>query len=185
MDAAKLERIPKITDTLKSSFKTIKDAVEAIRFSNETAAIEFLDVYDSLPIGDRQYLSIEAICLKAEIAPSAFLGAVFMACKDLRGKESALIAINSHPQVLKDTIRFASEPGGDRDRKMLHEATGFLPTPKGGSINVNLMNNVPQFKNPERVPEPEEEDFAELFPSISRDLEEWSLDRKRLLADNG
>jgi hypothetical protein len=68
---------------------------------------------------------------------------------------------------------------------MLHEATGFLPTPKGGSINVNLMNNVPQFKNPERVPEPEEEDFAELFPSISRDLEEWSLDRKRLLADNG
>lgn len=181
---AELAQVPEITSILKSSFKNTKAAIQSIRFSNETAAIEFLKVYDELPVGDREYISIEAICLKAAVSPAALLGATFLACKTIRGQESALIAVNAHPQILKDTIQFASLPGGDRDRKMLHEAVGFLPTPKGGSINVNLLGGVPQFKNPEHHIEPDEENFEELFPSISRSLEDWSNDRKRLLADN-
>lgn len=178
-----IELAPYITDILKNSFKTVKAAIQAIRFSNETTAIEFLAVYDALPAGDRDYIPIEAVCLKASVSPSALLGATFLACKTMRGQESALIAVNAHPAVLKSTIRFANLPGGEKDRKMLHEAVGFLPTPKGGSINVNLMGGVPQFKNPERAPEPDEEDFGELFPSINRNLEEWSDDRRKLLAD--
>lgn len=178
-----LELAPYITDILKSSFKTVKAAIKAIRFSNETTAIEFLKVYDELPAGDRDYISIEALCLKANVSPSALLGATFLACKTMRGQESAMIAVNAHPGVLKETIRFAKLPGGDRDRKMLHEAVGFLPTPKGGSINVNLLNGVPQPQNQNRAPEPDEEDFGSLFPSINRNLEEWSSDRRKLLSD--
>lgn len=182
----KLELCPKITDILKSSFKTVKAAIQAIRFSNDTSAIEFLAVYDEIPACDRDYIPIEAVCLKAGVSPSALLGATFLACKTVRSQESALIAVNAHPKVLKDTIRYASLPGGDRDRKLLHEAVGFLPTPKGGSINVNLLNGVPQHQKPDRpAAEPivEEEDFGSLFPNINRNLEKWSSDRRKLLSD--
>lgn len=185
VDPEKLARTPEITSVLKNSFGSVKSAVQAIRHSNETTAIEFLAVYDEIPAGDRDYISIEAICLKANVLPSALLGSLFMACKDMKGKESALIAVLEHPGVLKKTVEYAKTPGGDRDRKMLHEAVGFLPTPKGGSINVNLLNGAPQFpRNPERpAPEPDEENFAELFPSISPHLEEWSDNRRKLLSD--
>lgn len=179
-----LDLSPQITDILKSSFKNVKAAIQAIRFSNETPAIEFLSVYDNIPAGDRDYIPIEAVCLKASVSPSALLGATFLACKMMRGQESALIAVNAHPDVLKATIRFAKLPGGDRHAKIIHEAVGFLPTPKGGSINVNLLNGVPQHQKPERASEPvEEEDFGSLFPNINRNLEKWSSDRRKLLSD--
>ena len=181
-----LYKAPKITDILKSSFKTTKAAIEALRFSNETAAIEFFMVYDEIPVGDRAYIPIEAVCVKAAVSPSALLGATFMACKDMRGKESALIAVNSHPDVLKNTIRFAALPGGDRDRKMLHEAVGFLPTPKGGMVNVNVMGGQPQYLQPEKPhlgDGSEEEDLNELFPSVMQNQEKWADNRRSLLAD--
>lgn len=180
-----LERAPEITSILKSSFRTVKAAIQAMRHSNDEAAIAFLACYDGLPVGDVDYLPLEAICLKAEVSPAALLGATFLACKTIRGQESALIAVNAHPGVLKKTIEYASLPGGDRDRKLLHEAVGFLPTPKGVSMNVNLLNGQPQFKGPAKDEEPDEEDFAELFPSIGGKLEEWSDDRRKLLSDGG
>lgn len=190
IEAEDFSRCPKITDSLQLAFKTIKAAIEIARFSDETTVIEFFEAYDAIPAGDRDYVPIEAVCLKAQITPSALLGSIFMATKALRGHESAMIAVNSFPDVVQSMVRFAKEPGGERDRKMLAESAviGFLPTPKGVSMSVNLLGGgVPQLQNPEKVQtfesDPEEE-FRELFPSISRDLEEWSADRKRLLADN-
>jgi hypothetical protein len=181
-----LELVPQITDILKSSFKNVKAAISLLRFSNETAAVEFFKVYDELPAGDREYLPIEAVCLKAAITPSALLGATFVACKVVRGQESALIAVNAHPKIMAATVKFAQEPGGDRWAKMVHEGVGFLPTPKGGNINVNLLGGNPVHGNPNRaegpaVPELQNEDFGDLFPSVNRNLEKWSDNRRKLL----
>lgn len=182
-----LELVPQITDILKSSFKNVKAAIQTLRFSNETAAVEFFKVYDELPAGDREYLPIEAVCLKAAVTPSALLGATFVACKVVRGQESALMAVNAHPAVLKKTIEYAKEPGGDRWAKMIHESVGFLPTPKGGgNINVNLLAGNPVHGNPNRaegpaVPELQNEDFGDLFPSVNQNLEKWADNRRKLL----
>jgi hypothetical protein len=180
-----LELVPQITDILKSSFKNVKAAIQTLRFSNETAAVEFFKVYDELPAGDREYLSIEAVCLKAAVTPSALLGATFLACKAVRGQESALMAVNAHPKVLKATIKYAQEPGGERWAKMIHEGVGFLPTPTGGSINVNLLGGNPVYGNPNRAEsapaELQNEDFGDLFPSVNQNLEKWSDNRRKLL----
>jgi hypothetical protein len=181
-----LELAPQITDILKNSFKNVKAAIQTLRFSNEVAAVEFFKVYDELPAGDREYLPIEAVCLKAAVTPSALLGATFLACKTVRGQESALMAVNAHPAVLKATIQWAKLPGGDRHARMIHEAVGFLPTPKGGgNINVNLLGGNPVHGNPDRAEsapaELQNEDFGELFPSVNQNLEKWSDNRRKLL----
>lgn len=181
-----LEVVPQITDMLKSAFKNVKAAIGLLRFSNDTAAVEFFKVYDELPAGDRDYLPIEAVCLKASVTPSALLGATFLACKVVRGQESALIAVNAHPDVMAATVKYAQEPGGDRWAKMLHEGVGFLPTPKGGNINVNLLGGNPVHGNPNRasepsVPELQDENFGDLFPSVNQNLEKWADNRRKLL----
>lgn len=187
VDAEDLRRCPKITDSLQLAFKTVKAAIEVTRFSDETTAIEFFRVYDEIPAGDRDYIPIEAVCLKADITPSALLGTMFMATKALKGHESAMIAVNAFPDVVASMVKFAKEPGGERDRKMLAESAviGFLPTPKGVSMSVNLMGGgIPQLQNPSKAPAIDaetEEDFRELFPAIGADLEEWSADRRKML----
>ena len=183
-----IEQTPHISDILKSSMGSVTAAIDMLRFSNETCAIELLTTYDSLPSGDRDRLPIEAICVKAKVSPAAVLGAALMACRTVRGQQSALIAMNRHPEVLQKTIEVALTPGGDRDRKMIHEATGFLPTPKGGSINVNLLNGIPQSgaqaqNKPKEVEDPD--DFNDVFPSITGNLNHWSEDRHKLLLAEG
>lgn len=194
LTAIEIERVPKITEILKSSFKSVAKAIEAIRFSNETAAIEFLAVYDAVPVGDMKYLSIEAVCAKAKINPLTLLGAATYSARAIRGHESALIAVNAFPDVVRNMVKYAELPGGDRDRKMLAESQviGFLPTPKGGTFNVNLGSaaNGPSgsvgYINPEKPShpvEPEDENFNELFPNVMQNQEKWAENRRALLAD--
>lgn len=165
---------------LKRVLGAAHKAVDALRFSQDPQAIAFLEVYDELPVCDREnYLTLEAICLKAHVSPSAILGATLMASKQLMAQESALKAIIAHPEVVDSTITAAKLLGGDKDRKMLHEAVGFLPTKPGNSINVNLLGGNPQYQN---TPEDDEgESFNEAFPSINADLEQWSDNRRKLL----
>lgn len=185
LPADALARAPQITDILKSAFGKVKDAIAALRFSDDTAAIEFLSVYDDLPVFDRDLIPVEAICVKADVSPTAVLGACLVASKSIKGMESALLSVNNHPAVLRETIRFAMLPGGQADRKVLHEAVGFLPTPKGVAMNVNLLGGNPQLSNPQRKGDDgdEDENFDEMFPSINQRLDKWSDDRKKLLAE--
>lgn len=191
MKRSDLDVVPEITGMLKSGFKTVKAAIATLRFSSETAAIEFFRVFDQIPVGDRDYIPIEAVCLKAGVAPSALIGCVMMASRQIKGQESALIAVNAFPGVVKSMVEFAALPGGDRDRRMLSEsnAIGFLPTKTGGNVNVNLSSGNPVFGNPERqIPtagpvaiEAGDENFGDLFPGINSNLERWSDNRRKML----
>lgn len=187
-----LDSVPEISSILKSTMGSVKKAIAAMRFSNQACIQTFLDTYDAVPEGDREYLSLEAIALKAGVKTPELLGATLLSCKTLRAQESALIAMNSHRKVLKKTIEYAMEPGGHKDRQMLHEAIGFLPSPRGVNMSVNLLGGNPQYTEPKKE-EPEsggdiiegsaEDDFVQAFPSVNGKLEEWSTDRNKLLAD--
>lgn len=181
IDPDELAKQPNISDMLKRVFGTASKAIDALRFSTDPIAVAFLEAYDGLPICDREtYLTLEAICLKAQVSPPALLGATLMASKQLMAQESALKAMVAHPDVVDSTIQFAKLPGGYKDRKMLHESVGFLPTNKGNSLNVQLVNGVTQY-NTNSEDSDDEESFGQAFPSINAELEGWSENRRLLL----
>ncbi|HEY1897826.1 MAG TPA: hypothetical protein VGG62_16215 [Terracidiphilus sp.] len=181
--------MPVVTDIIRGAMGSMRKAIQVLRFSADPAVVSFFETYDTIPQGDREYLPIEAIAFKASVSPVALLGAILLASKTVRGQQSALMAINAHPALLKKTIKYAGMPEGSKDRQMLHQAVGFLPSPHQGGVNMNVnLLGPPQYPQgiaaPEAAPVTEEEiSFESLFPSVKLNLEEWSEDRQRLLAD--
>jgi hypothetical protein len=53
---------------------------------------------------------------------------------------SKLIAAVHHPEIVEATIQAAKGPFGMPDRKMLHDHMGFLPLPKGQTINIDASS---------------------------------------------
>ena len=176
-----LAKSAQITPILDSALGKWRKAIDLLRFSADENAKQFLEIYDQPPKVDRDRVPIEAICIKAEVNPAAILGATLMAARQVSAQESALIAITEHPQVVKDTITFAGLAGGSKDRKMIHQAVGFLPTSKGVSMNVNLSGGNPQFGGAESGGDDDEDSFEQAFPSLNANLENWGNARRRLL----
>ena len=163
--------------------KSAHRAIKYLRFSSDGSAKQFLETYDSLPKVDRDRVPIEAICIKAGVDPSAILGATLMAARSLSAQHSSLIAIVEHPEVVRSTVQFAKLAGGSKDREMIHQSVGFLPTAKGVSMNVNLLGGNPQFGGAEGGDD-DEDSFESAFPSLNRNLESWG-DRRRKLLESG
>jgi hypothetical protein len=163
-------------------YGSARKSIDDLRFSPNPTALRFLQVYDSLPKNDRERVPLEAICIKAEVSPQEYLGMVFLMRQSLGKAESSLLAVSAFPNVVQDMVKFAAEPAGYADRKMLaqHPAIGFLPNPKGASLSVNLFGGEASFE--EKDADPEFDGFTEAF-SGKNELEEWSKNKEILLGD--
>jgi hypothetical protein len=96
------------------------------------------------------------------------------------------VALNAFPDVVRNMVTYANLPGGEQDRKMLaqHPAIGFLPTPKGQSISVNLFGGEAKFHaDEEGDDDPEFVGFNDAFSGGNKELEAWSDRRNKLLSD--
>ena len=153
-----------------------------MRFSQEPAVIEFLKVYDSTPVCDRKQVPFEAVALKAQCNFSELLGAIILSFRSVQAQKSAVLAMGSHPDVVQATINDALSVKGAVAQKMLHEAVGFLPTPKGASINFNIGQ--PTEDKNEDQGEATAPEVNELFPMITEKQEKWQADRSRMLEGN-
>ena len=194
-----LAKVPPISDLLARAYGrpgglggeiipgNPRKAVDDLRFSPDPIAQKFIETWDAIPKRDRESLSIEAVCLKAQVSPQEFLGHVFLMRQSLSKAESSLVAVNSFPDVVRNMVTYASLPGGDVDRKMLaqHHAIGFLPTPKGTSVSVNLFGGEAKFssENDDEGDDPEFAGFNDAFSGGNKELDEWSNDRNLLLGD--
>lgn len=103
-----------------------------MRFCAEDPSIaSFLDKYDSIPAGDRERVSWEAIALAAGVDLRVFLGSVMLALQSQAVNQVKIIAMTSHPKITRARVKYGLLPSGEKDRTALDTAMGFLPSPKG------------------------------------------------------
>jgi hypothetical protein len=180
-----LGQCPIISDILTETLGSKKAAIAALRFSDANCAIAFLKKYDSISQFDLELIPLEAVAISAGVGLGELLGATLMAFKSVQAQRSALIAMDKHPGIVEKTAEYAKLPGGDRWARMMHEAVGFLPTPRGQTLNFNLGGPQTATAAPqERTGGDEETQFDDLFPPVNDNLEEWNKDRKKLLAEH-
>ena len=169
--------------------------------SNDPSAVAFINALRTVPKLDLARLSFEAMCVRARVSPVAVMGAVVVAAKSMKATESALKAILAHPDVVQATVDAATEgvpvlingkPVFDENGKVLrsdhgdvaaqrimHEAVGFLPTKKGGGVEINFGFG--------RPPEDRDEDsdademWDEAFPPLGDEIKSWSADKHKML----
>lgn len=127
-----VEKAPPISEMLKKSKGGLRGLLKAMRFATEDDEIRtFLEKYDSINPGDRQYLPWEAIAIAAEVNLKYLLGAVQLAAVQYFGNMSKIIAISNHPKITTARVKYALDPSGERDRQSLDIMVGALPSPKG------------------------------------------------------
>lgn len=144
----------------------------------------FLKKYDSIPAGDRKNLPWEAIALAAKIDIQRLTGAILFALQAASVNIVKVIALSSHPTIMRRTVEFAQLPSGEKDRSMMHQALGFLPSPKGPTFIGKAVFGPSAGKEKDESVDAEifdgDDDIDELFPAPSAMQEKLVPIRQRL-----
>jgi hypothetical protein len=161
-------------------------AIDSLRFSADPVAEKFLTAHDKIPAGDRPYLSdfiLEAVIVKAALKVNEInelLGAMVRSFQSIQVQKSAMKAMAAHPDIVQSTIEYAKLPRGERDRRMLHEAVRFVPTPVGSTVNVFAQH---QDDRPKEIVDEGSPDVNEVFPLITESQQGWQERRQKVLAE--
>ena len=132
VDVLSLRSAPEITPMLKNADGGLKSVLGAMRFVADDPTIQaFLEKYDSIPTGDREKISWEAIAIAAGLDLRVFLGSAMLALQSQAGNMVKIIAMTNHPRITKARVKYGLLPSGEKDRTALDTAMGFLPSPKG------------------------------------------------------
>lgn len=165
--AEQLVNVPQISHILKHAERGLPQVIDALRGYDEEDAQAFIQKYDSLSLSDQKHLTIEDICVAAEIRTLDLLASATKALVLESQTASAIIAATSHYKVVRKTVAMANTDGGHRDREMIHLATGFLPSPKGSTF-INQRVQVANFGGDKQhptanpAPPPDEEDLISM-----------------------
>ena len=103
--------------------------------------VRVMECYRKLKKREQLTASPEFVCELAGVSPNDFAAEIFRAYLAYSGDAANLIEAASRPDVVAKQIKVALTTDGWRDRKMLHEHSGFLPPKTGGGIHVNASAN--------------------------------------------
>ncbi|HTF66656.1 MAG TPA: hypothetical protein VK638_28635 [Edaphobacter sp.] len=180
-----LAETPDITSLLKQSQGGLKQVLQAMRFSADLIVRAFLEKYDLIPERDRECVPWEAIALAANIDTTRLLGSAILSLQAYSANAVKIIALSSHPRITASRVKYAMEPGGDKDRTALDTALGFLPTTKGSTFIINPIAKpgIGEGDGTPAPPSPEllENDLEHLFPSLMRTQDALVPEAARML----
>ena len=135
------------SSTLSFVFRTSggkATAIEAARLVPPSSLLfpkfeRFLYAWDQASPSDQERLNLEDLCSASDIPPDAFLSEVVPVLWRRNQDIGKIVAAVSHPAVIQATVDNAVNGGtfGSRDREMLHQNSGFLPTKGGFSVNID------------------------------------------------
>lgn len=188
-----LENCPKIEDSLKRAIGGRLRAIETLKFSQHPDAKKLLEFCQRIKFANRDKVPFEAMCLAAGVDVMTIFGALILAARDVSRAESALITMTEHPNVVRATVDDATQrvpildknanlvgyaPASAKAQEMVHKAVGWLPTPKGSNINVNVFD---PHKDTEEGGDDEGQSLDDVFGSNPMEIEDWGNDRRKLL----
>jgi hypothetical protein len=171
-----LEKAPQITPLFKNAEGGLRAVLAAMRFYNDEEISRFLVKFDSIPSGDKDCLPWEAISISAGVNPRHLVGSILVALQAHSVSAVKVIALSGHAVVTKKMVEYAQLPSGEKDRSMLLQGLGFLPSPKGptfigkavfgGDRRVSDDDEDSDGKTVEATPIfGKDDDLEQLFPS--------------------
>jgi hypothetical protein len=167
----KLASVPQVTPLFKQAEGGLKAVISAMRFATQDEIIgAFLKKYDSVSEDDRKRLPWEAFAISAGVDLRHLAGAIMVAMSEASVSAVKIIALSAHPVVMEKTVEFAKLPGGEKDRTSIHQALGFLPSPKGPTFIGKAVFGSPQsLSGVGKLGKGEDDDDDGDGPSLSTD----------------
>jgi hypothetical protein len=179
-----LQGLPRTTHILAEAEQGLPQVLQALSASDDVDAQAFVQKYDSISPSDMaEGIRWEDIAFAAGITPLRLLEVSVSALVQQFGTAGQIIAATSHPLVTRKTVQMALTDKGTKERKMLLEATGFLPTPKTSTIVGRIQIANLNGSTASQAAEAEQGDTSGLLPSFEDDVarfhEAWLKGRRR------
>jgi hypothetical protein len=181
-----LDAAPKITPILKEVRGGLALALKSMRLSDGEFIRPFLEKYDSVPIGDRDRVSFEAVAIAAHLDIRHLWGEMMLAIREFEVNAVKLIAMSSHASIIKKRVEFAQTIGGYRDRDAIDVMLGALPSVKGTTFIGKAFfghGGAPEEENVDEHVSGEEvtDDINYIFPDASEIQDKITPMKQKLL----
>jgi hypothetical protein len=181
-----LDAAPQITPMLKRAHGGLKQVLMAMRFAPDEIINVFLEKYDTIPVGDREALPIEAIAISAGVDISHLLGSIMVSLQAQSVNAVKIIAVTSHPEITRARVKYGKLPLGERDRTALDTAMGFLPSPKGPTfIGKAVFGGGKTSVDDEEEGDDGDPDMDRIFPPANAMQEKLTAIRQKSLPAPG
>ncbi len=130
--------------------------------------VAFLRQYDAGTDQDRELVPWEAWAIKAKLDIPKLLGSIVFAMRQQSVNMVKVLAISSHPEIVKAQIKEAKKPGGFKDRREMNVSMGFAPQTKGATFIGKWIagNEHDDPEPPKEIQMPGEVNVEEVFPDI-------------------
>lgn len=115
--------------------------VQLAHLNGHADATKWFTVYADLNESERERCSFDDVCAASGVKPSALMSVVTSSAMEMGVDVGNLVAATTHPKVVAAGARVALTPGGIEDRKLQFLHNGFIPAPKGTSINIHASAN--------------------------------------------
>ena len=111
--------------------------IQLAAMNGNDSAMTWWHVFEKLNQHEKQVVSYDDICAASGISPKNILMAIAGAGYDANCDIANLLASHMHPGVVAASAKAALKGDGIEDRKLLMQHQGFIPVPKGTSINIH------------------------------------------------
>lgn len=166
-----MKGVPLITPLLKH-VGGIDECLDALRGDDSPDALAFVEKWDSISKSDLDRVSVEEICVAAGLTTRRLVEVITGALMQQARDATKLIVAAAQPGIVAKTAKMALTDFGNQDRDTFHKATGFLPQPKGTSINLNQLNQsglpAPGDKEEKALPPPSADNWLLEIQSVIR-----------------
>ena len=93
--------------------------LHSLRFSLDEDIQAFLEKYENASARDKNAVPLQAWVLSCGIDPHKFIGEAILALRDHSVNQVKVLALTSHPDVMRERIENAKTPEGVRDREAI------------------------------------------------------------------
>jgi hypothetical protein len=178
LEPANLPEVLPFEASLAYAFRSVggkRTAIEAARLliDVDVRFRKLVYAYEVASESDKLSIRLEDLCAAAEIPPADFLAAIVPAMWKRNVDIAKLLAAMAHPEIVAASIDAAKSPRGVQDRKMMHDALGFLPQPKGLQITMDNRHQSVNIEGKESTSGPGlpsfEQDGIEIIQAIRGD----------------
>jgi hypothetical protein len=137
--------IAKTAWALRGGRRALIEYLHLAMLNGDDTARAWWEVYESLGRGIRELASLDQITAAAGIAVADLLRVVEGMTFAVRTGLGRIIANDRFPETILASVRRAAHPSGVADRRLLMQAAGFLPLPKGSTINIQTSASAGAF----------------------------------------
>lgn len=126
------------TRYMKGGKKSVIGYIQLAAAEGDKDALTWIHVWNDLGEYERRTITLDDICAASGIKPSVILKAIVGVAFEANCDVANLVAASTHPDVVAASAKHALKKDGIEDRKLLLQHHGFVPTPKGTTINVGV-----------------------------------------------